>query len=136
MRQALDPEAERKGPSEELDVLSRALSEKVIPRLLRPLGSGGRTANLHLFVEAFGTQIQGSTSTTSSLLSSKRAAFLRTTNAHSPTTQLGLPMLNSLNLKMSLASGDQLVIGLGMSTSLPTTHSPRFRCWKRISNAI
>jgi len=43
MRQALDLEIERKGPSEELDVLSRALFEKVIPRLLRPLESDGRT---------------------------------------------------------------------------------------------
>lgn len=42
MRQALDLEIERKGPSEELDVLSRALFEKVIPRLLRPLESDGR----------------------------------------------------------------------------------------------
>ncbi|KAG5661055.1 hypothetical protein KAF25_002698 [Fusarium avenaceum] len=43
MRQALDLEVERKGPSEELEILSRALFEKVIPRLLRPLESGGRT---------------------------------------------------------------------------------------------
>lgn len=43
MKQALDLEIERKGPSEELDVLSRALFEKVIPRLLRPLESDGRT---------------------------------------------------------------------------------------------
>ncbi|KAH8126933.1 hypothetical protein ACSS6W_006097 [Trichoderma asperelloides] len=42
MRQALDLEIERKGPSEELDVLSCALFEKVIPRLLRPLESDGR----------------------------------------------------------------------------------------------
>ncbi|KAF0642039.1 hypothetical protein FPSE5266_07547 [Fusarium pseudograminearum] len=43
MRQALDLEIERKGPSEELETLSRALFEKVIPRLLRPLESDGRT---------------------------------------------------------------------------------------------
>ncbi|KAJ3532678.1 hypothetical protein NM208_g8331 [Fusarium decemcellulare] len=43
MRQALDLEIERKGPSEELDVLSSALFETVIPRLLRPLESDGRT---------------------------------------------------------------------------------------------
>lgn len=43
MRQALDLEMERKGPSEELDVLSQALFSKVIPRLLRPLESEGRT---------------------------------------------------------------------------------------------
>lgn len=43
MRQALELEIERKGPSEELDVLSRALFEKVIPRLLRPLESDGRS---------------------------------------------------------------------------------------------
>jgi protein-ribulosamine 3-kinase len=42
MRQALDLEIERKGYSEELDVLSRALFKKVIPRLLRPLESDGR----------------------------------------------------------------------------------------------
>ena len=43
MRLALDFEIERKGPSEELEALSRILFEKVIPRLLRPLEEGGRT---------------------------------------------------------------------------------------------
>jgi protein-ribulosamine 3-kinase len=42
MRQALDLELERKGPSEELNVLSDALFKNVIPRLLRPLESDGR----------------------------------------------------------------------------------------------
>ncbi|KAJ5567227.1 hypothetical protein N7535_006533 [Penicillium sp. DV-2018c] len=42
IRKALNLEVERKGPSEELDTLSRALFEKVIPRLLRPLESDGR----------------------------------------------------------------------------------------------
>ncbi|KAK4085592.1 uncharacterized protein Triagg1_582 [Trichoderma aggressivum f. europaeum] len=42
MRQALDLEIGRKGPSEELGVFSHALFEKVIPRLLRPLESDGR----------------------------------------------------------------------------------------------
>ncbi|KAJ5110528.1 hypothetical protein N7532_001063 [Penicillium argentinense] len=42
MKQALDLEIQRKGPSEELDVLSHALFERVIPRLLRPLESEGR----------------------------------------------------------------------------------------------
>ena len=43
LRWALDLEIERKGRSEELDVLSRALFDKVIPRLLRPLENEGRT---------------------------------------------------------------------------------------------
>ena len=42
MRHALDLEIERKGPSPELDVLSHALFERVIPRLLGPLESNGR----------------------------------------------------------------------------------------------
>ncbi|KAJ5698327.1 hypothetical protein N7462_000332 [Penicillium macrosclerotiorum] len=42
MRQALDLEMKSKGPNEELDILSHALFEKVIPRLLRPLESDGR----------------------------------------------------------------------------------------------
>ncbi|KAJ5917439.1 hypothetical protein N7466_010993 [Penicillium verhagenii] len=42
MRQALDLEIARKGPSEELDALCLALFEKVIPRLLGPLESDGR----------------------------------------------------------------------------------------------
>ncbi|KAJ5937811.1 hypothetical protein N7454_004153 [Penicillium verhagenii] len=42
MRQALDLEIARKGPSEELDALCLPLFEKVIPRLLRPLESDGR----------------------------------------------------------------------------------------------
>jgi Fructosamine-3-kinase len=42
MRQALDLEIERKGSTEELNVLSGALFENVIPRLLRPLESDGR----------------------------------------------------------------------------------------------
>jgi fructosamine-3-kinase len=43
MRQALDLEVSVKGNSTELEVLSKALFEKVIPRLLRPLESDGRT---------------------------------------------------------------------------------------------
>jgi fructosamine-3-kinase len=43
MRWALDLEIERKGPNEELDVLSQSLFDKVIPRLLRPLESEGRS---------------------------------------------------------------------------------------------
>ncbi|KAH6873957.1 Fructosamine kinase-domain-containing protein [Thelonectria olida] len=43
MRWALDLEIERKGPNEELNDLSRTLFNKVIPRLLRPLESEGRT---------------------------------------------------------------------------------------------
>jgi hypothetical protein len=42
MRQALDLEIQRKGPSEELNVLSDALFQMVIPRLLRPLENEGR----------------------------------------------------------------------------------------------
>lgn len=42
MRHALDLEIQRKGPSEELGVLSEALFQRVIPRLLRPLESEGR----------------------------------------------------------------------------------------------
>ncbi|OQE93095.1 hypothetical protein PENNAL_c0006G01069 [Penicillium nalgiovense] len=42
MKHALDLEIKKKGPSMELDLLSRALFEKVIPRLLRPLESDGR----------------------------------------------------------------------------------------------
>lgn len=43
MRWALDLEIERKGPDPELDKLSVVLFEKVIPRLLHPLESDGRT---------------------------------------------------------------------------------------------
>lgn len=48
MRHALDLEIERKGSSEELDILSHALFEKVIPRLLRPLESEGRAVKRSL----------------------------------------------------------------------------------------
>lgn len=51
LRHALDLEIERKGPSEELDVLSRTLFERVIPRLLRPLESNGRTVKPSLVHE-------------------------------------------------------------------------------------
>lgn len=43
MRQALDLEIERKGTTPELEALSKALFERVIPRLLRPLESEGRS---------------------------------------------------------------------------------------------
>ncbi|KAK3344225.1 Fructosamine kinase-domain-containing protein [Lasiosphaeria hispida] len=43
MRRALDLEIARKGTSEELDLLSHTLFAKVIPRLLGPLESEGRT---------------------------------------------------------------------------------------------
>ncbi|KAK0613644.1 hypothetical protein B0T14DRAFT_539424 [Immersiella caudata] len=42
MRYALDLEIEKIGPEEELEVLSQALFDKVIPRLLRLLESDGR----------------------------------------------------------------------------------------------
>jgi fructosamine-3-kinase len=79
MRHALDLEIERKGPSKELDVLSRSLFKKVIPRLLRPLESDGRTV-LPLFMETYGMQIQGLMSTLTNRLSSMRAASLHTMN--------------------------------------------------------
>lgn len=43
MRHALDLEIERKGKSDELDMLSEVLFAKVIPRLLRPLETDGRS---------------------------------------------------------------------------------------------
>lgn len=43
MRYALDLEIERKGQSDELDALADVLFAKVIPRLLRPLESDGRS---------------------------------------------------------------------------------------------
>ncbi|KAF5636246.1 kinase-like domain protein [Fusarium tjaetaba] len=43
MRQTLDLEMSVKGSNTEIEVLSQALFEKVIPRLLRPLESDGRT---------------------------------------------------------------------------------------------
>ncbi|KAI9170790.1 Protein-ribulosamine 3-kinase, chloroplastic [Paramyrothecium foliicola] len=43
LKQALDLEMERKGPSSELDMLVPVLFGKVIPRLLGPLESHGRT---------------------------------------------------------------------------------------------
>ena len=42
MRRILDHELASQGPDEELDQLTQALLEKVIPRLLRPLETGGR----------------------------------------------------------------------------------------------
>ncbi|KAL8297564.1 hypothetical protein RB597_006590 [Gaeumannomyces tritici] len=43
MRYALSLEIERQGTTEELDSLSKVLFDKVIPRLLRPLESNGRS---------------------------------------------------------------------------------------------
>ncbi|KLU90347.1 hypothetical protein MAPG_09310 [Magnaporthiopsis poae ATCC 64411] len=43
MRHALDLEIERRGTTEELESLSKVLFDKVIPRLLRPLESDGRS---------------------------------------------------------------------------------------------
>lgn len=43
MRHALDLETERRGTTEELESLSKVLFDKVIPRLLRPLESNGRS---------------------------------------------------------------------------------------------
>jgi fructosamine-3-kinase len=43
MRQALELELQAKGPDPELEVLVPILFDKVIPRLLRPLESEGRT---------------------------------------------------------------------------------------------
>ncbi|KAI0196392.1 Fructosamine kinase-domain-containing protein [Astrocystis sublimbata] len=43
MRHMLEIEKDRRGPSEELERLSKPFLEKVIPRLLRPMETGGRS---------------------------------------------------------------------------------------------
>jgi fructosamine-3-kinase len=43
LRYALDLETKAKGPDPELDALLPILFDKVIPRLLRPLETGGRS---------------------------------------------------------------------------------------------
>ncbi|KFY93387.1 hypothetical protein V498_04454 [Pseudogymnoascus sp. VKM F-4517 (FW-2822)] len=81
MRQALDLEVERKGPSEELDALSRTLFEKVIPRLLRPLESDGRIVKPSL--------VHGDLC----------AASLPTANVSSPTKTIAVTRAESLEFK-------------------------------------
>lgn len=55
--------------------------------------------NLPLFMEIFGTQIQGLMSITVSLLSSIRAASLPTTNVSSPTKTIAVTRAESLEFK-------------------------------------
>ena len=43
---------------------------------------------------------------------------------------------NTMDLKMSLASGDQPATGSALSMSLPITRSSRFRRQKRILKAV
>jgi hypothetical protein len=139
MRWALDLEIQRKGPSEELDVLSRALFDKVIPRLLRPLESDGRNVKpslVHgdLWYANAGIDVsddQPLVFDACCFFAHNECKFNFQRNTRAPRF-----FANMTDWKMSLASGDQPAIGSGPSTSLPTTHSYRFRRQKRTSKAV
>lgn len=74
IRQALDLEIERKGPSDELDALSHTLFEKSSRGCCGLSRVTAEQLNLHLFIETFGTQMQGLMSRTINRLCLMRAA--------------------------------------------------------------
>lgn len=138
MRQALDLEIERKGPSEELDVLSQALFGKVIPRLLRPLESEGRTVKPSLVHGDLWYANSGNDVDTGQPLVFDACCFYAhnecasNSKLHRDTTrQIGL----TPGIKTSLGNGDLRAIGSVPSTSMPTTLSSRSRLPKRTLKA-
>jgi fructosamine-3-kinase len=135
MRQALDLEIQKKGPSEELEVLSCVLFEKVIPRLLRPLESDGRKVKPSLVHGDLWYANSGIDLNSDQPLVFDACCFFAHNECMFSRKQLGLLML-TLNWKTSLVSGDQLVTGSGTITLLPTIHSPRSRRQRRISSAV
>lgn len=132
MRRALDLEIEMKGNSDELDVLSEALFKKVIPRLLRPLESDGRTVKPSLVHGDLWHANAGIDAQSNQPLIFDACCFFAHSECTIPPSTEPLLLLTILNRQMSLASGGQHVIGLEMSISLPTTNLPRFRHPRRI----
>lgn len=137
MRWALDLEIERKGRSEELDILSRALFDKVIPRLLRPLENEGQTVKpslVHgdLWYANAGLDVDSG----QPLVFDACCFFAHNECEFYKQNFLSQDFANTMDLKMSSASGDQPVTGSEPNTLLPTTSLSKFRRQKRISKAV
>lgn len=140
MRKALDLEIERKGPSEELNVFSETIFRKVIPRLLRPLQSEGRTVKPSLVHGDLWYANTGTDVDTNQSLVFDACCFY----AHNECTS-NFPSCivikqdhswtNNLKIKTSLGNGDLRVIGLVPSTSMHTTLLSRSRLPKRTLKA-
>lgn len=121
MRHALDLEIERKGQSEELDVLCHVLFEKVIPRLLRPLESDGRKVKPSLVHGDLWHANSGVDSKTNQPLVFDACCFYAHNECKSLLARWKQPKLNFDLYQMNLASGGQPAISLAMNMSLPTT---------------
>jgi hypothetical protein len=138
MRQALDLEIEKKGPSQELEILSEALFSKVIPRLLRPLERDGRTAKPSLVHGDLWYANSGNDVNTGLPLIFDACCFF----AHNECTSRPIiksdaadPEWTNTSKKTSSGNGGLHVIGSGPNTSLHTTLSSRFRLLKRTLKA-
>lgn len=131
MRQALDLEIGVKGNSDELEVLSQTLFKKVIPRLLRPLESDGRTVKPSLIHGDLWHANAGIDAKSNQPIIFDACCFFAHNECMFPPSTGSFTLLTSLTRQMSLDNGNQHVIGLEMSTSLPTTNLSRFRHLKR-----
>lgn len=123
MRQALDLEVERKGPSEELHALSRVLFDRVIPRLLRPLESDGRSVKPSLVHGDLWYANAGTDINTGQCLVFDPCCFYAHNECkylHAICSPLNLDLMLTSN-KMSLDNGARLVTSLGLNTLLPIT---------------
>lgn len=139
MRHALDLEIGARGYDKEFDVLVPALFDKVIPRLLRPLESEGRTIKPSLVHGDLWYANCGIDVSTSKPLVFDACCFY----AHNECKQispnmskLGLAKLINVDMKMSLASGDQPAISLERNMSLHTDRLSKYQSLRKILKVV
>ena len=142
MRRALDLELEAKGPDPEFDTLVPVLFDKVIPRLLRPLESDGRSVKPSLVHGDLWYANSGIDVGTGESLIFDACSFYAHNECTSPSRdQRTLMILASLTCtrgwsKTNSASGGPLAIGSAPNTWQRTTLTSRSPRPKRTTTAV
>lgn len=132
MRQALDLEISRKGSSEELDGLAEVLFGKVIPRLLRPLESEGRSVRPSLVHGDLWYANSGIDTHTGQILVFDACCFYAHHECESgPCVGDGVVALTLQ--KTSLGNGVRSAINSEKSISRHTTHITPYQSRKKTS---
>lgn len=136
MKQALDLEIEAKGYDPEFDRLIPLLFEKVIPRLLRPLESEGRSVKPSLVHGDLWFANSGIDSDTGEPLIFDACCFFAHNECKLPCRQVRDECSKYANIQMSLVSGDLCATGSGSSILRHITHTCRSHRLKRTSTAV
>jgi protein-ribulosamine 3-kinase len=138
MRWALKLELEAKGPSPEFDVLVPAVFDKVIPRLLRPLESEGRSVKPSLVHGDLWYANSGIDMDTDESLIFDACCFYAHNECKSNSDPKGrnlTRLTHTCFIKMSLVNGGQSATDLGQNTWQHTTPMFKYPHLKRITMA-